>query len=144
MEPLKANVKGLNEFSKDTWPDKIELLYYSFHIMPHVGHDLHRDHGLGKLEALARPLGVEHRLALDLDVSVSVSLHCDQPRMDASELGRQPWLVYGLFRTNKGYSQVVAAGDTIFTLIGFVGLYFISLSLLRGRFITARMHRPRT
>jgi hypothetical protein len=27
-----------------------------------------------------------------------------------AELGRQPWLVYGLFRTAKGYSQVVSAG----------------------------------
>jgi len=42
-----------------------------------------------------------------------------------AELGRQPWLVYGMFRTNQGYSQVVGAGDAIFTLIGFVGLYFV-------------------
>jgi cytochrome bd ubiquinol oxidase subunit I len=43
----------------------------------------------------------------------------------AAELGRQPWLVYGLFRTDQGVSAVVSAGDTIFTLIGFAGLYFV-------------------
>jgi cytochrome d ubiquinol oxidase subunit I len=42
-----------------------------------------------------------------------------------AELGRQPWLIYGLFRTRDGYSKVVSNGDTIFTLIGFVGLYFV-------------------
>jgi cytochrome bd ubiquinol oxidase subunit I len=42
-----------------------------------------------------------------------------------AEMGRQPWLIHGLFRTNSGYSQVVSSGDTIFTLIGFVGLYFV-------------------
>src|SRR5262249_44236026 len=42
-----------------------------------------------------------------------------------AELGRQPWLVYGLFRTSKGHSQVVSAGDTVFTLIGFVSLYMV-------------------
>jgi cytochrome bd ubiquinol oxidase subunit I len=42
-----------------------------------------------------------------------------------AEMGRQPWLIHGLFRTNNGYSQVVSSGDTIFTLIGFVGLYFV-------------------
>ncbi len=42
-----------------------------------------------------------------------------------AELGRQPWLVYGLFRTSDGYSKVVSSGDTVFTLIGFVGLYFV-------------------
>jgi cytochrome d ubiquinol oxidase subunit I len=42
-----------------------------------------------------------------------------------AELGRQPWLVYGLFRTSAGYSKVVSEGDTLFTLIGFAGLYFV-------------------
>ena len=42
-----------------------------------------------------------------------------------AELGRQPWLIYGLFRTSEGYSRVVSPGSTVFTLIGFVGLYFI-------------------
>jgi cytochrome d ubiquinol oxidase subunit I len=42
-----------------------------------------------------------------------------------TELGRQPWLIYGLFRTSQGHSQVVSAGDTVFTLIGFVSLYMV-------------------
>ena len=42
-----------------------------------------------------------------------------------AELGRQPWLIYGLFHTRDGYSKVVSNGDTIFTLIGFLGLYFV-------------------
>jgi cytochrome d ubiquinol oxidase subunit I len=42
-----------------------------------------------------------------------------------AELGRQPWLVYGLFRTDAGTSSVVSEGSTVFTLIGFCGLYFV-------------------
>lgn len=42
-----------------------------------------------------------------------------------AELGRQPWLAYGLFHTRDGYSKVVSNGDTIFTIIGFIGLYFV-------------------
>src|SRR5262249_36591614 len=42
-----------------------------------------------------------------------------------AELGRQPWLVFGLFRTAEGHSRVVSAGDTVFTLIGFVSLYMV-------------------
>ena len=42
-----------------------------------------------------------------------------------AELGRQPWLVYGLFRTQQGMSSVVSSGSTVFTLIGFCGLYLI-------------------
>jgi len=46
-----------------------------------------------------------------------------------TELGRQPFLVYGLLRTADGSSQVVSAGNTIFTLLGFMGLYTV-LSIL--------------
>src|SRR5262249_2441668 len=42
-----------------------------------------------------------------------------------AELGRQPWLIHGLFHTRDGHSKVVSAGDTIFPLIGFTGLYFV-------------------
>ena len=42
-----------------------------------------------------------------------------------AELGRQPWLVYGLFRTADGASPSVHSGTVLFTLIGFTGLYFV-------------------
>ena len=42
-----------------------------------------------------------------------------------AELGRQPWLVYGLYRTDQGYSTVVSSGDVLFTLIGMAGMYFV-------------------
>src|SRR5260370_21553461 len=49
-----------------------------------------------------------------------------------AELGRQPWLAYGLFRTSDGASQVGSSGDTAFTLLGFVGLYFVPGVLFLG------------
>src|SRR5262244_2844108 len=42
-----------------------------------------------------------------------------------AELGRQPWLIFGLFRTSQGASAVVSSGTVLFTLIGFTGLYFV-------------------
>jgi cytochrome d ubiquinol oxidase subunit I len=42
-----------------------------------------------------------------------------------AELGRQPWLVYGLMRTSDGTSQMVSAGNTLFTLLGFAGMYLV-------------------
>ena len=46
-----------------------------------------------------------------------------------AELGRQPWLVYGIYRTEHGYSQMVSSGNVMFTLLGFLGMYTV-LSLL--------------
>ncbi len=42
-----------------------------------------------------------------------------------AELGRQPWLVYGLMRTADGYSKMVSAGNGMFTLLGFLGMYTV-------------------
>jgi cytochrome d ubiquinol oxidase subunit I len=42
-----------------------------------------------------------------------------------AELGRQPWLIFNLFRTSQGVSLVVNEGNVLFTLIGFTGLYFV-------------------
>ena len=42
-----------------------------------------------------------------------------------TELGRQPWLVYGILRTADGASPTVHSGTALFTLIGFCGLYFV-------------------
>jgi cytochrome d ubiquinol oxidase subunit I len=42
-----------------------------------------------------------------------------------AELGRQPWLVYGLMRTTEGSSRYVHAGNGLFTLLGFMGLYAV-------------------
>ncbi|HEX2728743.1 MAG TPA: cytochrome ubiquinol oxidase subunit I, partial [Rubrobacteraceae bacterium] len=42
-----------------------------------------------------------------------------------AELGRQPWLAYGLFRTSEGVSPLLSSGSVLFTLIGFAGMYLI-------------------
>jgi cytochrome d ubiquinol oxidase subunit I len=42
-----------------------------------------------------------------------------------AELGRQPWLIYGLMRTAHGISPRVSAGNALFTLIGFMGMYAV-------------------
>jgi len=42
-----------------------------------------------------------------------------------AELGRQPWLVWGVMRTSEGYSRTVSPGNALFSLLGFMGLYLV-------------------
>jgi cytochrome bd ubiquinol oxidase subunit I len=42
-----------------------------------------------------------------------------------AELGRQPWVIYGLLRTVNAASPRVPAGSALFTLLGFMGLYLL-------------------
>ena len=64
-------------------------------------------------------------LALGFDAGVSLSLHRQHAGVDDGRAGTSTLVVYGLFHTRDGYSKVVSSGDTIFTLIGFIGLYFV-------------------
>ena len=48
-----------------------------------------------------------------------------------AEIGRQPWLVYRLMRTAAGTSPRVSAGNGLFSLLGFMGLYaLLSMAFL--------------
>jgi cytochrome d ubiquinol oxidase subunit I len=43
-----------------------------------------------------------------------------------TELGRQPWLIYGLLRIEDGVSPLLSTGNVLFTLLGFAGMYAIA------------------
>jgi cytochrome d ubiquinol oxidase subunit I len=119
----KAEVQGLLEFPSDQWPDNIALLYYAYHIMV----------GLGTIFvgvfALAGLLLYLDRLYDTTLMLWALMLLAPFPYIATTagwitaELGRQPWLVYGLMRTSAGKSPLVSVGSGLFTLIGFMGMY---------------------
>ena len=47
----------------------------------------------------------------------------------AAEMGRQPWVVYGLLRTSKAFSQEVSSSQIMFSLIMFTIVYSLLLAL---------------
>jgi cytochrome d ubiquinol oxidase subunit I len=42
-----------------------------------------------------------------------------------AELGRQPWVVFGLLHTADGVSPLLTTGNVLFSLIGFAGMYTV-------------------
>jgi cytochrome d ubiquinol oxidase subunit I len=42
-----------------------------------------------------------------------------------TELGRQPWIVFGLMHTANGSSTTLSTGNILFTLLGFGGMYLL-------------------
>ncbi len=125
----KAEVKGLSAFPESLWPDNIPLLYYSYHIMV----------GLGTIFVavflVAGYLLWRKRLYTYPPILWALMLQFPFPYIATTagwmtaELGRQPWLVYGIMRTSEGRSITVSAGNALFTLIGFAGMYAV-LSVL--------------
>jgi cytochrome d ubiquinol oxidase subunit I len=118
-------VHGLDDYPSNIWPDNIELLYYSFHLMITLGAIFmvlmtyaSFQNWRGRLESSTWLLWV-------LMLAFPFPYIANTLGWMTAELGRQPWLVYGVFQTRDGYSKVVSSGNTIFTLIGFIGLYFV-------------------
>ena len=119
----KAEVKGLDQFPRDQWPTALPLLFYAYHIMA----------GLGTwfvlLMVVAAFLLWRGRLYNARWVLWALLLSFPLPYIAntagwmTAELGRQPWLIYGLMRTSEGFSNTVSASNGLFTLIGFMGLY---------------------
>ncbi len=119
------SVLGLKEFPTDTWPTNIELLYYSFHVMAGLGTLFILLMGLGAWLGYRGELAKHRALLWVLMLAFPFPYIATTAGWMTAELGRQPWLVYGLFRTVNGYSDGVSSGNALFTLIGFTGLYFV-------------------
>ena len=125
----KADVKGLNSFPPDEWPDEIALLYYAYHVMV----------GLGTIFIAVMVIAVwllwrgklysSRAVLWTLMLCVPLPYIAHTAGWMTAELGRQPWLIYGLMRTVHGVSPRVSAGNALFSLLGFMGMYGV-LSIL--------------
>jgi cytochrome d ubiquinol oxidase subunit I len=122
---FQSYVHGLEEYPENAWPDNIELLYYSFHLMIMLGTIFIILMAYAGFQNWRGRLESSPWLLWLLMLAFPFPYIANTLGWMTAELGRQPWLVYGLFRTQNGYSKVVSNGDIIFTLIGFTGLYFV-------------------
>jgi cytochrome d ubiquinol oxidase subunit I len=122
---FSSNVRGLNEFPADTWPSNIELLYYGFHIMVGLGTIFIAIMALSALLLYRGKLFTARPWLWVLTLAFPFPFIANTAGWMTAELGRQPWLVYGLMRTEKGSSELVHAGQTVFTTLGFAGLYLV-------------------
>jgi cytochrome d ubiquinol oxidase subunit I len=122
---FSSNVKGLDEFPPETWPPSIELLFYSFHIMVGLGTIFIAIMALSTLMLWRRRLLAMRWLLWILMLAFPFPYIATAAGWMTAELGRQPWLVYGLMRTSDGTSHLVHSGQTVFTSLGFAGLFVV-------------------
>jgi cytochrome bd ubiquinol oxidase subunit I len=121
----QAHVRGLDAFPEDQWPDKIELLYYSYHIMVGLGTIFIAVMGVAAILLWRRKLYESRWMLWILMLSAPLPYIANTAGWLTAELGRQPWVVYGLMRTAHGASPRVVAGNAWFTLLGFMGMYTV-------------------
>src|SRR5260370_40396311 len=110
-------------FPRSEWGDIVEMLAYAYLVMV----------GLGTLFILLMlaaawklwrgTLQASPPLLWLLMLAIPFPYIATTAGWMVAELGRQPWLVYGLMRTAEGTSPRVGAGDVAFPTLGFCGLY---------------------
>ncbi|MCL6438679.1 MAG: cytochrome ubiquinol oxidase subunit I [Rubrobacteraceae bacterium] len=120
-----ARVKGLDAFPKKDWPDNVPLVYYSYHIMVGLGTIFVAIMVIAAFLLWRRKLFESRWMLWILMLTIPFPSIATTAGWITAEVGRQPWLAYGLFRTSQGVSSSVSSGNVLFTLLGFAGIYLV-------------------
>lgn len=122
---FKAPVKGLKSFKEEDRPSQINAVFQFYHLMILIGVFLI---ALTLFACFMWWKGklFSARWLLWIFVFTSILPQiANQVGWFTAEIGRQPWVVYGLLRTSDAFSQAVTANQILFSLIMFFVLYAI-------------------
>jgi cytochrome d ubiquinol oxidase subunit I len=119
---------GLRSFPPEDRPP-VNLVFQTYHLMVAIGMALILISLLGILFWWRRSLFRKRWLLWIFVFSVLLPQASNQLGWASAEVGRQPWIVYGLLRTADGLSPVVDAGQTIFSLVLFILIYALLFAL---------------
>lgn len=125
---FKTPVRGLNEFPKEHWPN-VPFVFQTYHIMVicwglMVGVAFIGFYALKKLK-----IENSRILLWILVFSVLLPYLSNLCGWFTAEIGRQPWLVYGVLTTKEGISRSIHEGQVMSSLIMFISIYSLLFSL---------------
>jgi cytochrome d ubiquinol oxidase subunit I len=121
-ESFKTPVTGLDQFPREDWPP-VNLSFQAYHMMLTVGVFFI---GITLLACFFwwRGTVFDQRWLLWVFVFAVIGPFIgNEAGWCAAEIGRQPWIVYGLLRTGEAFSPAVSAGQVVFSIGMFLALY---------------------
>ncbi|HOY13857.1 MAG TPA: cytochrome ubiquinol oxidase subunit I, partial [Saprospiraceae bacterium] len=122
-------VVGLNAFKKEDRPGQVNAVFQFYHLMVSIGMLLIGMTLLASFYWWRGKLFDQRWLLMLFVPSVILPQIANQVGWFAAEMGRQPWVVYGLLRTSQAFSQAVSANQILFSLILFFLVYALLLFL---------------
>ncbi len=121
---FEAPVKGLEEFPQADWPP-VAVTFLAFHNMVILGNLMLLIALVGLalllLGRLERARWWQHLVLW----SIPLPMIAIQLGWLGAEVGRQPWIVYGLMRTRDAVSKVVGAPQILFSIVLFGVIYAV-------------------
>lgn len=116
-------VKGLNAFKPDEKPTQVNAIFQFYHIMVAIGMALIALTVYASIQWRRGKLFQQRWLMVVFAYSVLLPQIANQAGWFAAEMGRQPWVVYGLLRTSDALSKTVKAEQVLISLIMFMLVY---------------------
>ncbi len=141
-QDFKTPVRGLKSFREEDRPRQVNAVFQFYHIMVAIGMALI---GLSLLGAWFWRSGrlFEKRWLMQVFVwAVLLPQIANQAGWFAAEMGRQPWVVYGLLRTSDAFSRTVTANQILFSLALFSLVYVVLLILFLYLLTRKIQHGP--
>ena len=135
-EDWQKPVRGLNEFPPADRPP-VNVVFQTYHAMVIIGMGLIALALLSVLQWVRGKLFTQRGLLWILVFSVLGPQLANQLGWASAEIGRQPWIVYGLLRTSDALSKVVNGGAIITSLV----LFSLVYALLFAVFIFLLNHK---
>lgn len=126
---FKAPIKGLNSFPENERPTQVNAIFQFYHIMVGIGVSLIALSVFGTWLYYRNKLFDKRWLLWIFVWAVLLPQIANQAGWFAAEMGRQPWVVYGLLRTSDALSKAVTANQVLFSLIMFMVVYLLLLIL---------------
>lgn len=137
-------VKGLNSFKKEDQPSQVNAIFQFYHLMITIGVVLIALSLYGSWQWKKGKLFDKRWLMHLFMWSVLLPQIANQAGWFTAEMGRQPWVVYGLLRTSDALSKVVSANNIIFSLIMFTVVYIMLFILFLYLLNKKIQHGPDT
>lgn len=115
-------VKGLDQIPKEYWPP-VNKVFQSYHLMISIGVFLIALSLTGTFLFFRNRLFEKTWLLKIFTGSVILPIIANQAGWFTTEVGRQPWIVYGLMKTSDGISKSVKSGEIMISLVLFTVIY---------------------
>jgi len=117
-----AEVKGLRDFPKEERPPVLPT-FLSFRAMVGLGSLFILLTFLGWVLARKNSLEQSPLFLKIMLYAIPLSYITTQLGWIVAEVGRQPWIVYGLLKTSDAVSKSITVGQVVMSLVGFTMLY---------------------
>ncbi len=124
-----TEIPGLNAFPADEIPTQVNAVFQFYHLMVAIGILLIVLTLYATFLRFRGKLFNKKWLMAIFVFSVLLPQIANQVGWFAAEMGRQPWVVYGLLRTSDALSKAVTANQVLSSLIMFFLIYAILLLL---------------